>query len=55
MTKKSGLIVAIATLITIISWVVFDVIHARTQTQIPSDVQQLTQPLNKDFDLGGLK
>lgn len=54
MTKKAYLIVAIATLLTIVAWVIFDTLHARSQVQVSSDLEQLVQPLDPNFDLSGL-
>lgn len=55
MTKKEFLIIAIATFITIISWVAFDILHARSQVEISSKTQEVIEPLNPNFDLEGLK
>ncbi len=52
---KSFLIIAIATLITIIAWVGFDVYYKRQKTQISTDVQSLIEPIETGFDLSGVK
>lgn len=50
MTRVKFLLVAIMTLITVISWVVFETIHARSQVNIPSDIEKSIKPLNPNFD-----
>ncbi len=50
MDRKSFLIISIATFITVVAWVVFDVIHARAQVEIPPETQQLIEPINPNFD-----
>ena len=54
MTKKGYLLVAIVTLITIILWVVFDVIHKRSGVMIPQDVEKLTEPIDPNINLEGI-
>lgn len=51
MTRKEFLIVAIVTLLTIIGWVTFNIIHARSQVQIPANIQEIIEPINPNFDL----
>ncbi len=55
MTKKGALIIAITTLLTVMAWVVFDIIHARSQVNIPEDIQSVIAPINPNFDLGPLQ
>lgn len=55
MTKKEWLIAAILTFITVFSWVVFDIIHARAQVQIPTQLQQVIEPISPDFDLRSIQ
>lgn len=55
MTKKEVLIVAIITLITIIAWVIFDILHARAQVQLPPNLEQLSEPLDPNFDITGVQ
>lgn len=50
MTKKEWLIVAILTFITVCSWVVFNILHARAEVEISPKLQEATTPLNPDFD-----
>lgn len=55
MTRKEWLIAVILTFITIIAWVVFDIIHARSQVEIPQKLQEIIEPIDPNFDLRGLK
>lgn len=55
LTKKGALIIAITTLITVTSWVVFDIIHARKSVQIPANTEELIAPLDPNFDTEALK
>lgn len=55
MTRKEFLAVAIATLITIIAWVAFDIIHKRAQVHLPSDIQKIIEPIDPNFNLGNIK
>lgn len=50
MTSKEWFIAAILTLITIISWVTFDIIHARSAVQIPQTIQEVIEPINPNFN-----
>lgn len=54
MTKKQWLFAAILTLATILAWVIFDVIHARSQVEIPQELQEVIEPINPDFDIVNL-
>ncbi len=54
MNKKQGLIIAIATFITVIAWVVFDILHTRTQTEISPELTEVIEPLDPNFDLSAL-
>jgi hypothetical protein len=51
MNKKGALIIAIMTLMTVIAWLIFGIIHAREQVQIPTDTQSAIEPLDPNFDL----
>lgn len=55
MTKKGYLIVAIATLITVVGWVIFDIIHARSNVQVPADLEKLVEPLDPNLDVSILE
>lgn len=50
MTKKEWLIATVLTFLTIIAWVVFDIIHARYQVEIPTNLQNLIEPINPEFN-----
>ncbi|MEK7616601.1 MAG: hypothetical protein AAB414_00940 [Patescibacteria group bacterium] len=54
MIKKEWFIAAIFTLITILAWVAFDILHTRQQVEIPQQLQELTEPINPEFNTGGL-
>lgn len=53
MTRQS-LIIAIATFITIVAWIIFDVLHERNQVEISPKLQEVIEPLNPDFDTEAL-
>lgn len=55
MTKKEWLIAAILTLITIVSWMIFDVLHARAKVEIPQKVQEIIEPINPNFNIQSLE
>ena len=55
MTKKAYLVIAIITLMTVFAWVVFDIIHARSQVETPAELQSITEPIDPNFDLDALK
>lgn len=54
MNKKEWLIAAILTLITISAWVIFDIIHTRSQVSIPTKLQQVIEPISPDFNIKNL-
>lgn len=54
MTRKEWLIAAILTFITILAWVVFDILHARSQVEIPPNLKEVIEPINPEFDIKGL-
>ncbi len=55
MNKKEFLIVTIATLITVIGWVAFDIIHSRYQIKNTPNLEELTRPIDPNFNLQGLE
>lgn len=55
MNRKEFLVVAIATLITIIAWVVFDIIHKRATVSLSPNVQENIKPIDPNFNIGTLK
>lgn len=54
MTRKELLIIAIITFITLCAWVIFDILHTRSKTEIPVDLQKIIEPLNPNFDTNNL-
>ena len=55
MTKKEFLFIAIATLITVIAWVVFDIIHKRSTVQLSSNTQKIIEPIDPNFNVFDIK
>lgn len=55
MTRKEWLFAAIITFITVCAWVIFDIIHTRSQVQIPTELQQIIEPISPDFNINGLQ
>ncbi|MBI4035590.1 hypothetical protein HY383_01450 [Candidatus Daviesbacteria bacterium] len=55
MTKKQWLIAAIFTFITILAWVISDIIHTRSEVQIPQNLQQVIEPISPDFNIQALE
>lgn len=54
MTRKEWLFAAILTLITILFWVISDVLHTRSKVEIPKQIQQVIEPINPNFDTSNL-
>lgn len=54
MSSKYWLTVTILTLLTVVAWVIFDIVHTRAQVEIPPKWQEVTEPISPDFDVGGL-
>lgn len=50
MNRKEVLIIAIATFITLVAWVFFDIIHTRANVEISTQLQEVTKPLDPNFD-----
>lgn len=50
MTGKRFFYILIITFITIIIWVVADIMHTRAKVQPAPEIQQLLEPVNPDFD-----
>lgn len=50
MIKKDWLIGVIITLITVLAWVTFDIIHARSQVEIPAEIQSILEPIELNFN-----
>lgn len=50
MTRKEWLVAAIVTFITILAWVVFDIVHTRSQVEIPTKIQEALEPISPNFN-----
>lgn len=50
MTQKQWLTAVILTFLTISAWVIFDILHSRKQVEIPQKWQEVTQPINPNFE-----
>ncbi len=50
MSNKKWLIAAILLFITILTWVISDIVHTRSEIQIPQNVQQIIEPINPNFN-----
>lgn len=55
MTKKEWLIAAILTFVTILAWVIFGIIHIRSQVQIPTQLQIIIEPISPDFNIKSIQ
>lgn len=55
MNRKEFLLVAIVTLITIIAWVVFDIIHKSSSVSLSPNVQENIKPIDPNFNIDALK
>lgn len=55
MTKKEWLIATILTFVTILAWVIFDIIHTRSQVQIPTQLQSIIEPISPDFNIKSIQ
>lgn len=55
MTKKEWLVAVILTFIIVCAWVIFDIIHTRSQVEISAEWQEAKQPIDPKFDLKALE
>lgn len=55
MTRKEWLIATIFTFITVLAWVVFDIVHTRSEVQIPQKLQEAIEPISPDFNTQSLE
>lgn len=55
MTKKEWLIAAILTFITLLAWVIADIIHTRSEVEIPQNLQKVIEPISPDFNIQTLE
>lgn len=54
MIKKEWLIVASLTFLTIVCWVIFDILHSRSQVEISPKLQEVIEPISPDFNTKSL-
>ncbi len=50
MSGKQIFIIALMTLVTVVSWVIFEVIHARAEVKPTEQVQEVLEPIDPSFD-----
>lgn len=55
MTRKEWLIVVILIFITVCAWVIFDILHTRSQVEISSVWEENKQPIDPQFNLKALE
>lgn len=55
MTRKEWLIAAILTLVTIVAWVIFDIIHSYSKVETSQRVQEVIEPISPDFNTQSLE
>lgn len=55
MNNKKWLVAVIITFVTICAWVIFDILHARSQVEIPQKLQGIIEPINPDFNTGSIE
>lgn len=53
--RKEFLVIAIATLATIIAWAIFDIIHKSAGVSLPANVQQIIEPIDPKFNIDAIK
>lgn len=53
--RNKFLIIAIATLITVLSWAILDTIHKRAAATVSIQWQEAAEPIDPNFDLGPLQ
>jgi len=55
MLHKEWLIIIIITFITISTWVAFDILHTRSQVEIPQTLQEIIEPISPDFNISSIE
>lgn len=50
MSGKQFLYIIIATFLTVCAWVIFDILHSRSEVKTSPQVEQLLEPLDPKFD-----
>lgn len=51
MIRKEFLIAAILTFITIVAWVISDIVHTRSKVEPSAKVQELIEPISPNFNI----
>lgn len=54
MTRKELLVITIVTFITVIAWIIFDILHTRAKVEISPALQEVIEPINPSFDTSGI-
>lgn len=54
MTRKEWLIAVILTFVTLCAWVVFDILHKRSQVELSPKLQEIIEPISPQFNTEGL-
>lgn len=54
MSGRQFLIIVTITFLTVVIWVVSDILHARSKVTIPPETLQLIEPISPEFDTGAL-
>lgn len=55
MTRKEWLIAAVLTCVTMLAWVIFNILHVRAKVEIPQKLQEVIEPVNPDFNIQGIE
>jgi len=55
MNNRSFLYIVILTFLTVAAWVVFDILHSRSQITTPTETQKLIEPISPTFEIEVLK
>ena len=53
-TKKEWLVATILTFITLCAWVIFDILHTRSQVEISPKIQEVIEPISPQLNVDGL-
>lgn len=54
MTAKQVFFIVLITFITVVAWVVFDILHSRAEVRPTPQVQELLEPVDPNFDTSGM-
>jgi hypothetical protein len=55
MTGRQFLIILIITFITVLLWVIFDILHARSEVVIDQETEVLMEPIKPELDISGFR